>query len=54
MNKEQQMEILSMVLNESRVFDSFAIRTKIKLNNDSNIWREIEEFIVNKINEDTN
>ena len=52
MTKEQQIETLSDILNESKVFDSYAIRTGIKLNND--IWSEIEEFIVDKINEDTN
>ncbi len=54
MTKEQQIETLSDILNESKVFDSYAIRTGIKLNNDSDIWSEIEEFIVDKINEDTN
>ena len=54
MTKEQQIETLSDILNESKVFDSYAIRTGIKLNNDSDIWSEIEESIVDKINEDTN
>ena len=54
MTKEQQIETLSDILNESKVFDSYAIRTGIKLDNDSDIWSEIEEFIVDKINEDTN
>ena len=54
MTKEQQIATLSDILNESRVFDSYAIRTRIKLDHDSDIWNEIEEFIVDKINEDTN
>ena len=50
MTKEQQIETLSDILKESKVFDSYAIRTGIKLDNDSDIWNEIEEFIVDKIN----
>lgn len=51
MNEEQKNElqsILSDVLNESKVFDRFANLTEFKIDNNSMIFHEIEEFIVEK------
>ena len=58
-NKEFLIERLSEILNHNNVWEDFKINISfdlpnIKLNPDSPIWNEIEEFIIDKILEDNN
>lgn len=48
LTKNQLQVILSDVLNESKVYDRFANLTNFKIDNDSPIFDDIEEFIVKK------
>lgn len=40
--------VLSNLLNENKIFKKFSDLSGVELNNDSEIFEEIEEFIVNK------
>ena len=56
-NKEFLIERLSEILNHNNVWEEFKNNISfdlpnIKLNPDSTIWHEIEEFIIDKILED--
>ena len=58
-NKEFLIERLSEILNHNNVWEEFKNNISfdlpnIKLNPDSPIWNEIEEFIIDKILEDNN
>tara|TARA_B100000963_G_C22627611_1_gene673214 strand:- start:550 stop:783 length:234 start_codon:yes stop_codon:yes gene_type:complete len=58
-HKDLLIEKLSKCLNRSEVWGDFETQISfdfpnIKLNADSEIWNEIEEFIINKILEDNN
>ena len=41
-----RVEIVSNILNDSKVYDKIADALGIELNNDSDIFREIEEYII--------
>jgi len=46
-----RVEIVSNILNDSKVYDKIADALGIELNNDSDIFREIEEYIVEQYDE---
>ena len=46
-----RIEIVSNILNDSKVYDKIAEALGIELNNDSDIFREIEEYIVEQYDE---
>lgn len=49
--KETAQLILSDLLNDAKIFDSFAEATGFQIDNNSMIFHEIEEFIVDKFQE---
>ena len=49
--KETAQLILSDLLNDAKIFDRFAEATGFKIDNNSMIFHEIEEFIVDKFEE---
>jgi hypothetical protein len=46
-----RVEIVSNILNDSKVYDKIAEALGIELNNDSDIFREIEEYVVEQYDE---
>lgn len=46
-----RVEIVSNILNDSKVYDKIAKALGIELDNDSTIFREIEEYIVEQFYE---
>ena len=46
-----RVEIVSNILNDSKVYDKIAEALGIKCDNDSDIFREIEEYIVEQYDE---
>ena len=46
-----RIEIVSMVLNDTKAYDLIGKALGIELNNDSDIFREIEEYIVEQYDE---
>ena len=46
-----RIEIVSNILNDSKVYDKIAEALGIKTDNDSEIFREIEEYIVEQYDE---
>ena len=46
-----RVEIVSNILNDSKVYDKIAEALGIELNNNSDIFREIEEYVVEQYDE---
>lgn len=46
-----RVEIVSNILNDSKVYDKIADALGIKADNDSDIFRDIEEYIVEQYDE---
>ena len=49
--EDHKIITISRLLNDAKVFDRYANAIGIELDNDSEIFQEIEEFIVKKIDE---
>tara|TARA_R110002012_G_scaffold96047_2_gene231721 strand:+ start:921 stop:1148 length:228 start_codon:yes stop_codon:yes gene_type:complete len=50
-DKETAQLILSELLNDARIFDRLAEATELEIDNNSMIFHEIEEFIIDKFDE---
>ena len=50
-NKETAQLILSELLNDARIFDRLAETMELELDHNSEIFHEIEEFIIDKFDE---
>ncbi len=54
MTREQKLITISHILNNKKVFQTMTKHLGIKLNNDSPSFGEIEEFILEKLEEQLN